>query len=711
MMSPTIAAPPAPLAAWSSLIEAMLDAVWLVDAQSLVIKAANRVAGTLMATEPEALIGRTMIELAATPEDLCFWDEVAAGVDDRIESDTLIARTDGGVVSVTRRVSRVLAADGTALFVVALHDRSEHLRMTRELEDTTADLRATLESTHDGILVVDLAGRIRNFNRRFATLWQIPETLLRRRDDDAVLEWMRRSVVDPATYMRRLATMDDATMLQATDELRLHSGTILERVAMPQCMHGRPVGRVFSFRDITEKREADQRIETLSYTDALTGLPNRRLLADRTEVALAAARRDGTPLALLFLNLDRFNHINETLGRAYGDRVLLDVAERIKACVRQVDTIARLGGDEFVVLAHQADDTGAQATAMRLLDALKRPFEQGGMSFTVTASIGGALFPGDGSTMDELLRRADATMREVKRAGRAGYRFHRARAGTTETRSRSRMRLDHAMRMALVQGRFRLHYQPQVDLVSGAVVGAEALIRWRDPELGEIPPGEFIPVAEESGFIVAIGDWVLRRAVTQAAAWRAAGATLTVSVNVSAVQFQQPGFVDGVAEVLQQAGLPPQWLELELTESILIQDAKDAMQRLQALALLGVKLAIDDFGTGYSSLAYLKRFPIRRLKIDRTFVSGLPLEESDVAIVQAIVHMGRALRLEIIAEGVENDAQRQFLQQAGCDLYQGYLFAPALDVAAFEARLGLSVAEAPAEATPGGVVIAITGKR
>jgi EAL domain-containing protein (putative c-di-GMP-specific phosphodiesterase class I) len=245
------------------------------------------------------------------------------------------------------------------------------------------------------------------------------------------------------------------------------------------------------------------------------------------------------------------------------------------------------------------------------------------------------------------------------------------------------------MRLALAQGRFRLHYQPQVDLRSGAVVGAEALIRWRDAELGEISPAEFIPVAEESGFIVSIGEWVLERAVAQAAAWVAAGRATTVSVNVSALQFQQPGFVDGVAAVLREARLAPQWLELELTESILIQDAADAMLRLQALAQLGVKLAIDDFGTGYSSLAYLKRFPIGRLKIDRSFVSGLPTEESDVAIVQAIIHMGRALRLQIVAEGVETEAQRQFLQDAGCDLFQGYLYAPALDAAAFEARVPL----------------------
>jgi diguanylate cyclase (GGDEF)-like protein/PAS domain S-box-containing protein len=678
-----------PLATWGRLIEAMLDAVWLVDAAGLRLVAANHAAGELMAMTPAALVGREVIELAATPEDLCFWGEVSQGLVDQIESDTWIATGDGATKAVTRRVSRVHAAGAAAFFVVVLHDRSAQVTLERELEGAVADLRATLESTQDGILVTDLAGRIRNFNQRFASLWQIPADLLGRREDDAVLEWMRRSVVDPSGYMRRLAVIDDATMLQATDVLRLHSGQVFERVAMPQCMRGRPIGRVYAFRDITEKLEAKQRIETLSHTDALTGLPNRRLLADRVEVALAQSRRDGTPFALLFLNLDRFNHINETLGRIFGDRVLLDVADRIKGSVRQADTVARLGGDEFVVLATQTDDRGAETTAWRVMDALKQPFTQGGMNFTVTASIGLAMYPSDGTGMDELLRSADAAMREVKLAGRAGFRFHRPRAEGGDEQSRSRMKLDHAMRLALTQERFRLHYQPQVDLHTGAVTGAEALIRWRDPDLGEIAPGEFIPVAEESGFIVAIGEWVLRRAVRQAADWASAGRAMTVSVNVSALQFQQPGFVDGVAAALREAGLSPQWLELELTESILIQDAQEAMLRLQALAGLGVKLAIDDFGTGYSSLAYLKRFPIGRLKIDRSFIAGLPGEESDVAIVQAILHMGRALRLQIVAEGVETDAQRQFLQDAGCDLFQGYLFAPALDAAAFEARVGV----------------------
>ncbi len=695
-----------PLAGWGRLIDAMLDAVWLVDARQLRVVAANRAAGTLLAMDVQDLLGREVLDLASTPEDLCFWGEVSGGLATQIESDTFLTRADGGIAAVTRRVRRIEVADGDALYVVVLHDRSGQVRVERELEAVAADLRATLESTQDGILVTDLSGRLRNFNRRFAALWQIPTRLLGRRDDDAVLEWMRRSVVDPSAYMRRLAAIDEATMIQASDVVELHSGTVLERVTTAQCMHGRPIGRVFSFRNITEKLESNQRIQALSYTDALTGLPNRRLLADHVEVALAVAKHEGTPFALLFMNLDRFSHINEALGPGSGDRVLLDVAGRIQDGTDAGDTVARLGGDEFVVLVNAVERDGAQHAAARMLESLTAPFMQDGMSFTVTASVGIALCPQDGSSVDELVRHADAAMREAKLAGRGGVRFHRPQPRRLDGDSRSRMQLDHAMRLALVRRRFRLHYQPLLDLGSGRVVGAEALIRWHDPELGEIAPADFIPVAEESGFITAIGDWVLRQAVAQAAIWLAAGPGIVIAVNVSALQFQQPGFVEGVARVLRESGLPAQWLELELTESILVQDAEDAMQRLAALAQLGVKLSIDDFGTGYSSLAYLKRFPIARLKIDRSFTAGLPHADSDVAIVQAIIQMGRALGFHTVAEGVETEAQRRFLQRAGCDLYQGFLATPALDPMAFEAWLAARPA-APPDPAPGagGVVV------
>lgn len=671
----------------AGLIDGMLDAVWLIDAGSLRVVAANAAAGAMLGVDAGSLCGREIVELCATPEDLFFWGEAASGLTQDIESDTWLRRFDGITIPVTRRISRIAMDGEHNLFVVVLHDSSERRRIEDELEERVEELAATLESTADGILVTDIAGNVRSFNRSFAALWGLPPDLLRRRDDDAILAAMTRAVTDPAAYIRRLAANEDTEVREIVDTVTLLSGRVLQRVMLPQMSHGRVVGRVHSYRDISERLEAIHRIETLSSSDALTGLPNRRVLADRVEFSIALSQREGTPFALLFANLDRFKHVNDTLGHEFGDRVLVDVAERLKASLRQVDTVTRLGGDEFVMLVHQADAHGAETAARRILETLQRPFTHGGMSFVVTCSIGIVLYPRDGSGLDELVRRADAAMHEVKAAGRASYRFHESCVRISDSDQRGRLKLDSAMRQALVDGNFRLHYQPQVDMHSGKVLGAEALIRWRDPELGDVSPAEFIPVAEQSGFIVPIGDWVLRQAVHQAAQWYAQGRGLVVSINVSAVQFHRAGFVDRVASALAAAGLPPGLLELELTESILIQDAQEALLRLQALSELGVKLAIDDFGTGYSSLGYLKRFPIDRLKIDRSFVRGLPGDESDVGIVNAIVNLGRALHLEIVAEGVETEDQRQFLMRTGCEQYQGFLFAPALDSASFEARL------------------------
>ena len=679
------AAESAALEHWSALIEGLLDPVWLVHHKTLRITAANTAAGTLLGVDAWSLRGRAAADLSATGEDIVFWNEVAAGLTDAILSDTVVRRFDGAIVPVTRRVSRLGSGD---MLVVTLRDLSRQRATEDELEARVAEMQATLESSADGILVTDLGGAIRNFNRRFAALWSLPEELLQQRDDKAVQDWMRRSVVSEGgegdDYTRRLNAIMNAALLQTTDVLTLHSGKVIERVTLPQCSRGQPVGRVFSFRDISEKLAAKQRIEELSHTDGLTGLPNRRMLADRVEFALAMAQRNGQPFALMVLNLDRFKQVNDALGLGLGDRVLLEVTERIKSCLRSVDTVARLGADEFVLLVHQVDAAGAEATARRVLDAIGRPFDIDSLSFTVTCSIGVALGPADGDTPDALMRRADAAMHRVKESGRASFRFHQARSDVGQ---RSHMKLDHAMRQALVSGLFRLHYQPQINLKTGAVVGAEALIRWRDPVLGEMSPNEFIPVAEESGFIIAIGDWVLAQAVKQAAVWRANGLPIPVSINVSALQFQQPDFAERVARELKAADLPPQLLELELTESILLHDAQDALHRLEALAELGVLLAIDDFGTGYSSLGYLKRFPIGRLKIDRSFVSQLPEDASDVAIVNAIIQLGRALNLRVIAEGVETEPQRQFLLDAGCDEFQGFLYAPALDSSSFESRL------------------------
>jgi EAL domain-containing protein (putative c-di-GMP-specific phosphodiesterase class I) len=329
-----------------------------------------------------------------------------------------------------------------------------------------------------------------------------------------------------------------------------------------------------------------------------------------------------------------------------------------------------------------------------VLAEVKKPCSVGDAQFTLTCSIGVALAPSHGRDADHLMRRAEQAMRAVKGAGRGNWRMHQVR---TEVDWRSHMRLDHAMRQALVANRFRLNFQPQVCLLTGEITGAEALLRWRDPEMGEIPPGRFIKVAEDSGFIVQLGEWVLRTAVGQAARWHAQGRALPVAVNVSALQFQQAHFVERVAEALDMAGIPPRLLELELTESILLHDeGGEMLQRLDALARLGVQMSIDDFGTGYSSLAYLKRIPVSKLKIDRAFVAGLPGDEGNAAIVRAILQMARALDKSVIAEGVETEAQRQFLQDSGCHEYQGFLCAPALDVLSFEQRLPAPGVAAPA---------------
>ena len=680
------------LAAWRALLDALGEPAWLVDAWALQVLAINAEALALLGLAAPAVLGQAADALIATPEDLAYWDEARAAADHPgqrgpgpLLSDTTLVDAGGRLVQVTRRIRTLGPADAAPqAYLVVVHDCSAAQQEADARELLLSELQATLESTADGILVTDLAGRIRAFNRRFAQIWGLPESLLTERQDDAVHDWMRRSVVDPEAYTRRLAQIHEATLLQASERITLHSGQVIERVTQPQHCRGRPSGRVWSFRDHTDLVSAGQRIEALSSTDALTGLFNRRQMTQAVTDGIHQARRSAGSLALLLLDLDRFKQINDSLGHAVGDRVLLDCAERVKTCLRQGDVVARMGGDQFALLVHEADGRGAESTARRVLDAVSHPCSVDGLQFTLTCSVGVALFPTDGSDAEMLVRHAESAMQRAKQGGRGCFRFHQAHQ---DADMRQRMRLDHAMRQALASQRFRLHYQPQVDLRTGNVVGAEALIRWRDPELGEVSPGQFIPVAEETGFIIAIGDWVLEQAVRQAARWRDAGFAMPVSVNVSALQFQQADFIDRVASVLREHQLAGALLELELTESILVHDANDALARLSLLSQLGVRLAIDDFGTGYSSLAYLKRFPIDRLKIDRSFVKGLPADESDGAIVRAIVQLAQALAMKVIAEGVETEPQRAYLLELGCDEFQGFLYSPALDALSFEERV------------------------
>ncbi|MBW8847146.1 MAG: EAL domain-containing protein [Burkholderiales bacterium] len=683
MSQPRVSEAPSVIGA---LLEGLPEPAWLVDGDSLTVSVVNRAALRLLGLKPERALGQPPAMLCGSLEDEAFWQGAARDPFARIRSDTVLTHSDGQPRWVSRSISPIHTPEGGRYWLVLLHDQTRRRRAEAERETLLAELRATLESTADGILVVDLAGRVRSFNRRFAKLWGLPGGLLHEPGDAGLWLSLQRVMRDGEQYRLRIEGLLDAPLMRSSDMLRLADGRVLEQVSLPQMSRGEPIGRVFSFRDLSEKLAAHQRIEELGRSDALTGAPNRRALSDRIVQQMSAVATGGPvpAFALLHLDLDRFKQINDTLGHSYGDRVLREVVERMRGAVGADDTLARLGGDEFALLIDGAQGPEAEAAARLVQQLLAQPFSFDTLSFTVTASCGIALYPGDGGTPDELMASAERAMHWVKESGRAGFRFHVPRK---EVDLLSRMRLDHDMRQALAEGRFRLHYQPQVELGSDRVIGAEALIRWRDPQRGDISPAEFIPLAEESGFVIAIGDWVLREAVEQAAYWLGRGLRMPVAVNVSALQFQQANFVENVAAALNDAALPASMLELELTEGVLLGDADDGLKRMRALAALGVTLSIDDFGTGYSSLAYLKRFPIQRLKIDRSFVQGLPGDASDVGIANAIVQMGRALGLQVIAEGVETEAQRDFLAQAGCHEFQGYLFAPPLRPEDFEQRV------------------------
>lgn len=448
----------------------------------------------------------------------------------------------------------------------------------------------------------------------------------------------------------------------------------LETHAVPlRDTQGRITSLLSVTRDITAHKAATEHIEHLAHHDALTDLPNRALLHERLTQALHLAQRQNEALAVMFLDLDRFKHVNDSLGHQVGDRLLVEVARRLQTCIRASDTLARIGGDEFVLVL--ADVTGANDTThvvQKVFTVLQQPFLLEGRELTITPSIGISLFPDDGSNADELIRNADAAMYQAKEAGRSTFHFYTA---DMNVRAMDLLALEAALRRALERDELVLFYQPKIELTSGRMIGVEALIRWQHPEWGLVPPARFIPLAEETGLILPIGDWALREACRQTVAWRAQGRTLTMAVNLAARQFRQPDLVARVAAILAETGLDAAALELEITESAMMHNPQQVTETLIELKRIGVQIAIDDFGTGYSSLGYLKHFPVDVLKIDQTFIRDAPSNSHDAAIVRVIIDMARALKLHVVAEGVETAAHLAFVQNLGCDLAQGYHFA------------------------------------
>jgi len=437
-------------------------------------------------------------------------------------------------------------------------------------------------------------------------------------------------------------------------------------------------------RDITEQAEAEKNIHFLAYYDVLTGLPNRTLLRDRLSQLMAVAHRDKQQFALLFMDLDRFKYINDSMGHSVGDRLLQSVALRIQANVREDDTVARIGGDEFIVLLRETGASGAAVVATKLLEALAEPYDLDGQTISTLGSIGICIYPDHAQDADTLIKNADMAMYHAKEEGRNNYQFFHPEMNFRVDQLFS---MEKDLRLALEGKQFVLHYQPQVDLMTGKLCGVEALIRWHHPEKGYISPAEFIPVAEETGQIIPIGEWVLRTACAQMVQWQKAGLDAQViAVNLSIRQLRQPTLGDLVKKVLAECGLAPSCLELEITEGIMMGDNQAGMGFLSEMHELGVKLSIDDFGTGFSSLNYLKKMPVHKLKIDQSFVRDIETDESDAAIIRSIIALGHRLNLRVIAEGVETQEQLDFLRIRGCDEIQGYFYSRPLspeDVARF----------------------------
>ena len=435
--------------------------------------------------------------------------------------------------------------------------------------------------------------------------------------------------------------------------------------------------------DITPYREAEARIDFLANHDELTKLPNRTLIRDRIAQSMAQARRNATQFAVMFLDLDRFKVINDAYGHPTGDALLVEAACRLRRLLREEDTVARQGGDEFLVLLpNLSRSADAYVVAQKILDAFERPLAIGPLQAHVNTSIGVALYPRDGHDVDALIRNADVAMYRSKDLGGGIYQFFNSEMSRQTQR---RVQLETHLRLALGRNELEVRYQPKVDIASGRLTGCEALTSWVHPAIGSVPPSQFIPVAEESGLIVPIGDWVLHTACAQSKAWLDAGlGAVAVAVNISARQFHRQDVVAWVMETLHATGLPPQLLELELTESLIAEDPDNVAATIKALRAEGVRFAIDDFGTGYSSLGYLKRFPVDSLKIDQSFVKNVGSEPDDEAISLAVISLAHSLRLKVIAEGVESEAQRDFLLKHGCDEIQGYFFSrplPALEFA------------------------------
>jgi diguanylate cyclase (GGDEF)-like protein/PAS domain S-box-containing protein len=598
-------------------------------------------------------------------------------------------RKDGSLVPMLMEDRLLFDASGRPCGIrSALSDITARRRAQDDLRESEERYRQLVELSPDAI-AVHSDGIFVFVNSAAARLFgaKCPEELLGQRAIDFVHADSQEVVLERE---RRIQEDGSAVPLLEQKLVRLDGSPVdVEVAAMPLLYHDRPAVQIV-VRDITERKQAEAQIRELAYHDTLTGLPNRLLFSDRLAMALAQAQRQQRKVAVLFIDLDRFKVINDSLGHSVGDRLLQAVSARIQESIREGDTIARLGGDEFtLLLPGLMESVDAAKVAEKVLEVLRLPFDLETSELFVTASIGVSVYPHDGADVEELVKNADTAMYRAKEQGRDNYQLY---TPAMNARALERLHMENSLRKALAQNELIVYYQPLVDLRSGRIDGVEALVRWMHPELGLVGPSEFIPIAEATGLIVPIGPWVLRTACAQLRAWQLRGhIDLSVSVNLSARQFQHPRLADEIRAALEDTGLDPRCLDLEITETSAMQNAELTTSILQDIKSLGVRISIDDFGIGYSSLSYLKRLPINTLKIDQSFVRDITTDPDDAAIARAVIAMAHSLKLKVVAEGVETAEQLAFLSAHRCDKMQGYYFSQPLPAEECERLLNRSL--------------------
>jgi diguanylate cyclase (GGDEF)-like protein/PAS domain S-box-containing protein len=572
----------------------------------------------------------------------------------------------------------------------ALRYAIERKIMDEVLVEEKERAQITLNCIGDAVVCADTAGKITFLNlvAEKLTGWTLREAVGRPMPEvfrilDMSSGKATENTAEVAILQIRALHLPSNCILLRRDESQI---PIEHSIAPIRDRAGQATGAVIVFRDVSAAQAMAQQITHSAEHDFLTGLPNRMLLNDRIGQAIAMAQRDLMPVAVLFLDLDGFKHINDSLGHPIGDKLLQSIAKRLVDCVRASDTVSRQGGDEFVVLLPQAEHPEDAATiASRLLRAVAEAHSIDQRDLHVTTSIGVSVYPDDGQDAETLIKNADTAMYQAKENGRQSFQFFKP---AMNARAVERQSIEESLRRAMERQEFALHYQPKISLTTGAITGAEALIRWTHPTRGPISPAQFIPIAEDSGLILSIGNWVLRQACAQARAWVDAGLpSVTMAVNVSAIEFRATGFLEGLFMILSETGLDPKSLELELTETVLMKHAESTAAILQILRQRGIRVAVDDFGTGYSSLSYLRKLPIDALKIDQSFVRQISTGGDDLAIVSAVINMARSLKLRVIAEGVETQTEVDFLQLHRCDEAQGYYFAKPMPPGQFASLL------------------------